>query len=156
MIKVDFDTSFALNAGADTSFSISFIPQADTSYSAIMTIVSGDNELEVELSGIGLIPNDVDEDENIPLEYALHNAFPNPFNSKTNILYNLKAESIVSLTIYDLGGREVANLVNQSQAAGRYSTVWNAEGVPSGMYLLSFKAVGTVTFEMNHKVILMK
>lgn len=70
--------------------------------------------------------------------------------------YGLKAESVVSLTVYDQNGREVATMINNSQAAGKYSTVWNAEGVSSSMYFISFKAVDAESFEMNRKAILMK
>ncbi|MDR8390849.1 T9SS type A sorting domain-containing protein [Aliifodinibius sp. S!AR15-10] len=71
----------------------------------------------------------------LPSEVSLQQNYPNPFNPSTTIQFNLPIQSEVSLTIYDMLGREVATLINQqSYSAGQHSVNWNASGYPSGVY----------------------
>jgi hypothetical protein len=76
----------------------------------------------------------------IPLEYRLHQAYPNPFNPSTSIRYELPLASTVNLTVYDIVGREVATLVQGQQEAGYYETVWNAASLASGIYFYRMDA----------------
>lgn len=71
-----------------------------------------------------------------PLKYSLEQNFPNPFNPETKISYSLNANSDVSLKVYDVKGREIADLVNKTQNAGSYSVRFNATkyDVSSGVY----------------------
>jgi len=66
--------------------------------------------------------------------------FPNPFNPMTAISYQLPADSPVSLRIYDLAGRIVAELVNGLRDAGVHQVTWDASGLPSGVYLYRLEA----------------
>ena len=61
--------------------------------------------------------------------------YPNPFNSSTKIPLKLSNEGIVSLTIYDVLGREVATLVDEYREAGSYELEFDASNLPSGMYI---------------------
>jgi len=78
----------------------------------------------------------------IPLEYKLNQNYPNPFNPSTKINYELKNAGYVSLKIYDLLGREIAELVNETKDAGRYSIDFNASKhmMASGIYFYRIKA----------------
>jgi (4-O-methyl)-D-glucuronate---lignin esterase len=78
----------------------------------------------------------VDEVEGIG-SYQLNQNFPNP---STEIKYNLPELSFVSLKIYDVLGREVAELVNEEKSAGTYSVVWDASKFASGSYVYTVKA----------------
>jgi hypothetical protein len=71
----------------------------------------------------------------IPGDTYLSQNYPNPFNPSTTISYRLSVDSKVWITIHDLLGREVVQLVNAEQTAGRYSVVWDAKSQPSGMYV---------------------
>ena len=62
-------------------------------------------------------------------------------------------ESKVSITIYDLVGREVAKLVNDIQEPGYYSVAWEASTISSGMYFIKMKADN---FEDSQKAVLIK
>lgn len=75
------------------------------------------------------------ESDEIPLTFELDQNYPNPFNPATTIEYTLPKASEVTLTIYNLLGQQVALLVDQSQAAGRYNVRFNASHLASGMYL---------------------
>jgi len=70
----------------------------------------------------------------IPNKFSLYQNYPNPFNPETRINYQLPARGFVSLKVYDLGGKEVASLVNEVKEAGYYSTAFNAKNLASGTY----------------------
>ena len=95
----------------------------------------------------------------LPTTFALHQNFPNPFNPTTQIDYDLPVASQVSLVVYDVLGKEVANLVRGYHEAGYHSAIWNAADQASGMYLARFSVVdaeGKTTFMKVNKLILMK
>jgi N-acetylneuraminic acid mutarotase len=75
-----------------------------------------------------------------PEQYALYQNHPNPFNPSTTLRYTIPKSSTVTLTIYDLLGREIALLVNKIQTPGEYSVLWNGQGYPSGIYICHLKA----------------
>ena len=62
----------------------------------------------------------------IPTEFALFPAHPNPFNPSTTLMYELPEQSFVTLTIYDMLGKEVITLVNSQQQPGYKSVRWDA------------------------------
>ncbi|HEX9934378.1 MAG TPA: NosD domain-containing protein [bacterium] len=83
----------------------------------------------------------VEEKENaIPAAFSLSQNFPNPFNPATTIFFDLPSKSFVSLKVFDLAGREVATLLSQERPAGRHSYVWNAAGMPCGVYFCRMQA----------------
>jgi hypothetical protein len=70
----------------------------------------------------------------IPKEFNLYQNFPNPFNPSTVIKFDIPVKSDVKLIVYDLLGREAAQLVNGEMNAGRYEITWNAGNLASGIY----------------------
>lgn len=88
----------------------------------------------------------------------LEQNFPNPFNPTTTLAYSLKSAENVTLTIYDVAGRRVRELVNERKERGAYKAVWdgrNDRGVPvaSGVYLYKLKAG---SFTDTKKMMLLK
>lgn len=69
-----------------------------------------------------------------PFIFSLSQNFPNPFNPTTNIHFSLAKSGHVTLKVYDLIGREVANLINEVRTAGNYSVSFTAAGLSSGVY----------------------
>jgi len=71
----------------------------------------------------------------IPDVYSLEQNFPNPFNPSTQINYSIPKDGLVKITVYDMLGRAVKNLVNEFKTAGYYSIELNASELSSGIYL---------------------
>ncbi len=89
------------------------------------------------------------EEENLPSTYALNQNYPNPFNGETRISFAVPAGagrgaardgSRVTLTVYDVTGREVASLVDSPLGPGRHEVVFDASRLSSGMYLYRLRA----------------
>jgi len=84
-----------------------------------------------------LTPVGVDDEAGnpaIPSSFHLEQNFPNPFNAKTAIDYQLPQSSRVRLEVFDLLGRKVVTLVDGKQEAGYWSVLWEASKVSSGIY----------------------
>ena len=78
--------------------------------------------------------------EELPCDYSLSQNYPNPFNPSTTIEYYLPNRENVKIEIYDLLGRLVKTLINETKPAGKYFVIWNGENnkgqaVASGIYL---------------------
>jgi predicted outer membrane repeat protein len=100
----------------------------------------------------------VNEGLSVPVVYALHQNYPNPFNPITTLQYDLPEDAFVSITIYDMMGRVVSNLVSSQQNAGYKSIQWNAtnnigQPVSAGLYLYTIQA-GDYT--QTKKMVLLK
>ena len=90
--------------------------------------------------------------------YELSQNYPNPFNPVTTFRYDLPENSHVNITIYDMLGRQVRTLVNQTQDAGYRSVIWNATNdygkpVSAGVYLYQIQAG---EFRQTKKMVLLK
>ncbi|MDZ7797848.1 MAG: alpha-amylase family glycosyl hydrolase [Candidatus Marinimicrobia bacterium] len=76
----------------------------------------------------------------LPRSFVLRQNHPNPFNSVTNIAYTLTADSRVELSLYDIGGRKVRELVNAYQQAGEYRLQFDAAELSSGVYFYTLRS----------------
>ena len=85
--------------------------------------------------------------------FDLSQNYPNPFNPTTVISYRLSAVSDVRLVVFDLLGREVAELVNTKKEAGIYSVEFDAKNFPSGIYIYQLKSGNQI---LTKKMILIK
>ena len=80
----------------------------------------------------------------LPAEFALHAAYPNPFNPSTTIGFDLPETGKVSLSIYDLKGALVGTLLNERKVAGTYQYKWTPTSeLASGMYIFELKTKNT-------------
>lgn len=95
----------------------------------------------------------VDETNSTPVSFSLFQNYPNPFNPTTTINYQLPTNSLITLKVYDVLGREVAVLVNDVKNAGTYSVQWNALQFSSGIYFAKMRAG---SFSSSKKLLLMK
>jgi hypothetical protein len=109
----------------------------------------------VEGGGLGRVINPA-------VQRVFHNRleqnFPNPFNPQTNIAFSLKDPAQIKLTIYDVTGSRVRDLLDEKRVAGAYRIVWdgrngNGSSVASGVY---FCKIVAGSFSDTKKMVLLK
>ncbi len=88
-----------------------------------------------------------EQDVKVPTNYTLFQNYPNPFNPTTTIKYSIPEASSVKLTVFNVLGEVVSELINDFQSAGTYNVSWNAKSMSgaalsSGIYLYKIQAVG--------------
>jgi len=88
----------------------------------------------------------------LPKEYAINN-HPNPFNPTTTISYQLPEAGLVTIKVYDILGKEVAELVNENKQAGYYSVNFDAGRLTSGIYI---STIQSGNFIQSKKMLLIK
>ncbi len=94
-----------------------------------------------------------------PASFSLEQNYPNPFNPSTTIKYTLPERSFVTLKVYDLLGKEVAQPVNCTLGQGTYETKFNAERLSNGVYIYSIRLTGLnsrIEYRFSRKMILLK
>ena len=98
-------------------------------------------------------PTAIQQVDNLPGSFALEQNYPNPFNPSTTIKYHIAEASKVKLTIYDIIGRKIANLVQARQAPGEYTITFDASQLATGVYFYKLEAGN---FTKTHKMLLIK
>jgi len=92
-------------------------------------------------------------DFDIPIEFKLHPAYPNPFNPVTSIFYTAPKSLYTTIIVYNILGQEVEILLNQNLDVGKFTFNWDASKYPSGTYLINIK---NSEFNQIQKVLLIK
>jgi hypothetical protein len=91
--------------------------------------------------------------EDNKMDYFLSQNYPNPFNPSTSITFQIKEKGFVTLKVYDVLGKLVFDLINETKEAGEYSVTFDASDLPSGVYIYSLMVND---FVQNKKMSLMK
>ena len=124
------------------------------------SIASSFTETEMELDYVRVYEASIlsSQAETVPNDFNVIQNNPNPFNPVTTLRYKLPRESFVNITIYNMLGNLVNNLVSQKQIAGYKSVQWNAtnnkgQSVPAGVYLCTIQAG---EFRQTKKMVLLK
>ena len=92
-----------------------------------------------------------------PNKFDISQNYPNPFNPTTKIDFDLPYDSKVSMKLYDISGREVMTLLNETKAAGYYTVQMNGNDLSSGMYFYRINAEGNgQNYIMTKKAVLIK
>ena len=124
------------------------------------SIASSFTETEMELDYVRVYEASIlsSQAETVPNDFNVIQNNPNPFNPVTTLRYKLPRESFVNITIYNMLGNLVNNLVSQKQIAGYKSVQWNAtnnkgQPVPAGVYLYTIQAG---EFRQTKKMVLLK
>ncbi len=160
--------SITLTLNGNFLISMSFSAQQDTSivtrstFSAL-AIPAGTHKLRVSVNNPGLrlgtlvfrpLSTSIDETESgMPTEFILEQNHPNPFNPETMIGYQLAKSGKIRLSVYDMLGREVAVLVDDMVSAGRHQVRFQANSLPSGVYMYVLEHPSGV---LTNKMILLK
>jgi len=82
-----------------------------------------------------------------PAKFVLGKNYPNPFNPKTTIPYEIKKPSFVNIVIHNMMGQHITTLVNENKSSGNFTTIWdgldkNKANVASGVYFYTLKING--------------
>lgn len=148
----------------DTSINISafdfynwFSVNIDNLYWKVRTINDGGIGPWSQINHFNIMLTDVEEESQLPREFALIQNYPNPFNPSTVIGYQLQMSGNVTLKVYDILGNEVATLVDEEKPAGIYEVEFNPSSIKhhtsSGIYFYQLKAGN---FVQTKKMILIK
>ena len=135
--------SVDLLAVTDTSASYGRLPDGSANWQILVP----------RTRGFSNVVTDVENEFNSISEYRLNQNYPNPFNPTTTISFTIPATSNVSLKVFNILGKEVATLVNETKSAGNYSINFNASGLSSGVY---FYQLTTDNFTSTKKFTLLK
>lgn len=113
---------------------------------------------QIDFDGTFAYSNSVMIDVNLIKSYQLAQNFPNPFNPSTTISFALPVDAKITVKIFNILGKEVANVVNDKLAAGEYNYSVNMSNLTSGVYFYNIKAVGIdgSAFNSTKKMTLMK
>ncbi len=89
----------------------------------------------------------------VPSSFKLLQNFPNPFNPVTTIRFNIANAGFVKLSVYNILGKEIETIVNESMSEGTYETKWDASSYPGGVYFYRLETDG---YSETRKLVLLK
>jgi len=150
------------NIDAANWMKIGFVKgQGSTTESSSYTFVDSPNKngkisyrlKQVDFDGSYTYSDAIEVDLSIPVEFSLAQNYPNPFNPVTTLNYSIATRSKVELKIYTILGKQVMNLVNQTQEAGNYKVEFDASKLASGIYFYELTAG---QFSAKKKMVLLK
>jgi hypothetical protein len=123
-----------------------------------LDILARNRLLDAVLQWFGNPTGSITGDDTPPAAATLARCWPNPFNPATTIAFTLREKGPVTLKVYDVSGRLVRTLVEETRDAGRYEVVWDGKngggrGVASGIY---FCRMQTADFERSEKMVLLR
>jgi FG-GAP-like repeat/Secretion system C-terminal sorting domain/FG-GAP repeat len=93
-----------------------------------------------DVSTFSIGATSVEDGAPLPDHFALEQNYPNPFNPSTQIQFSVAAASPVQLKIFDILGRQIADLLDERLSPGIYTVRWNARELPSGVYIYRLTA----------------
>ncbi|HVN49285.1 MAG TPA: T9SS type A sorting domain-containing protein, partial [Bacteroidota bacterium] len=147
---------FSIPVNGSIRDTIHYTYMASSNTSAKIFISNGAFTLEtINILANGTTPVGVDKETAIPTAFMLSQNYPNPFNPSTIIHYDIPAgtHGTVSIKVYDVLGREVATLVNETKNVGSYTVTFNASKLTSGVYLYRMQAG---SFIQTRKLVLLR
>lgn len=148
-------SSLIVGAGSETSIDSIIITWPGSGNIDILRNVAINQTITVEE---GSTITSVEDEESLPADFVIEQNYPNPFNPSTMIKFNLAADSKVTLTVFDILGQEVANLINGNLSSGSHEINFNSSNLNSGVYLYRMDAASVegTNFTSVKKMILTK
>jgi hypothetical protein len=158
-----FNVPIPQESGTAESFTITGLTPGQEYYVAIKTLDNYGNLSDLSNIAQGeakleIIADVDDDDRELPGDFSLSQNYPNPFNPATTIEYSLPTRSQVRLVVYNVQGRRIITLVDETQPPGRYQETWDGidgggSRVASGIY---FYRLETETYTEARKMVLIK
>jgi hypothetical protein len=141
----------------DTTFTIEDLTSDQTYFWKVLAKnIEHDSLWSSDTFGFYISPNATDIEDDLTLKpdtFKLFANYPNPFNPRTIINYELPITNFVDLSIYNTLGQRVATLVKKNQRAGYHQIEWDASGFASGVYFLILESG---IFKTSQKMLLLK
>lgn len=155
--EISIDVDSIINTLPQLTFSDSFVIRFQQYDNLSFSNIFPDGIFldDIMVTGVAAgIEDHEDKESKLPLAFALEQNYPNPFNPAATIRYTLPNAAIVTLTVYDLLGRQIAILVNEEKKpAGQHEAIFNAGNLGSGMYLYQLQ---TNNFREVRKMLLVR
>ncbi|MBK7868545.1 MAG: T9SS type A sorting domain-containing protein [Ignavibacteriales bacterium] len=113
---------------------------------------------QIDLNGEFVFTSAIEVNFASVTDFTLHQNYPNPFNPSTSIKFALPAPAKVNITVFDMMGSEVVNLVSKDFASGSHQVEFNAANLASGSYIYTITAtsVDGKMFKESRKMQLLK
>jgi hypothetical protein len=127
--------------------------QGQTGLESVQLLKQNDLAAQMAYENLFKITDVAEVPAPLPNSYSLQQNYPNPFNPSTSFEFSIPHDEFVSLKIYDVLGEQVAVVVAEKRAAGRYRVSWNAANMSSGIYFYRFQAG---EFVETHKLTVIK
>ena len=91
-------------------------------------------------------------------DYLLNQNYPNPFNPTTNISFSTQTSAFVKISVYDVLGNEIAEILNEKKNSGYYNYIFDGKNLPSGVYYYKIELTTSElkSFSQTRKMILLK
>ena len=133
------------------------VQEWDADYFTFEKLATGNGELVNGWANTGedfdeWIPEN-DATEAIPESFVFEGIYPNPFNPSTILSFQLQVASKVNLSVYDISGRQIAQLIDGYRDAGIHEVTFDASNLASGIYLYRLTAG---SFNASGKMVLVK
>ncbi|RJP61971.1 MAG: hypothetical protein C4539_19000 [Ignavibacteriales bacterium] len=136
-----YDSTKAISKTADTLFAEA-IPGKGKTYYYKVTAFDKTNHQSPASEEVSVVITGVDKPKLMANDYMLYQNYPNPFNPSTTISYRLKERGKVILSVYDIQGKIVTQLINRLQESGYYEVEFSPDKMPnktaSGLYVFFF------------------
>jgi hypothetical protein len=153
MYNLYIDGNLVQENYTETDYTITYLPVGNHTFGVKALYVNG---IESEIAQINFTGGTSNDDNTLAKPFL--NSYPNPFNPTTNISFNLKKDSKVNLSIFNVKGQKVNDLINENKKAGNHSLIWNGTNqygktLPTGVYFVRLK---TEFDERTTKILMIK
>jgi hypothetical protein len=147
-----YDSTFT---GDPTLFSSGHDDPADIYFDRVHSVLAVPNFSSNTVDFVPIVSSATEERDKgiLPQHIQLHQNWPNPFNPVTHISYDMANAGHVTLTIFDMLGREIKTIVNETQSMGNHSVILDGSELSSGIYFCRLQAG---SFVATKKMVLLK
>ncbi len=154
----NFSNPLVITDIQDTIYQIDSLTPGQTYFWKVLSRnISGDSLWSSGVNGFYISSNAVsyvnEIEQMLPEQFKLSQNYPNPFNPTTTIEYSLPIRDYVSITIYDVLGNKVKEIVNEEKNAGNYQFQFDGSNISSGIY---YYKISTSNFTEVKKMLLLK
>ena len=139
----DFDNNGIVDIAVGVPFELVDGEARAGAVNILYSVFGGLDSSQLLFQGATLVANEPAA-PGLPTTFALLPAYPNPFNPSTTLRYDVPEAGQVRITVFDALGREIALLVNEQHTAGRHEIAFEAQGLPSGTYIVRMQAGATL------------